>query len=230
MVSQDGGKSFHKAGEIKTTLTYRAWGAHLFTDGETLYLVWTGMSREARTQKELQGRFKAVFFSFSSDRGRNWSKPVIVNDRKSGGHNPKGFIDSKGIIYVCWKGKENMLYLSLSRNGGKTWEGPWDIRRGDYPGFTESEGTVFLTYVGKEGRIIFITYTRDSGKTWETVTPGEFPLIIENPLTWKKEGKFYVVFHALSPAFILFGEERKNIYYILSSDGEKWKGPVKLSP
>ena len=224
LCSKDKGKTWSKAVEIKPTVTYSAWGGDIFSDKEgNIYVVWCGMS------KKEAGGFKAIFFISSKDNGKSWSKPIIVNSKETAGHYPHGFADSKGTIYVCWK-KGEMLYLSLSKDRGKTWEGPWDIRRGDYPRFSEWEGCVFLTYVGKDARVIFITYTKDSGKTWKTITPGEYPLFIEYPLTVYKEGKLYVVFRASSPMSVIFGGGGGGElqYFVTENWGKKWKGPLKL--
>ena len=226
-----GGKSFEKIGEVKTALTYSAWGGEIFADRRGfLYITYSGSSLVPETQEELEKRFQAIFFTFSKDRGKTWSTPEIINDKESAGYNPRIFVDSKGFIYIAWikSRPDNMIFLSLSRDMGKSWEGPWDIRRGEDIQFSEGEdGTVFLSYVGGErSNIIFISYTSDRGKSWETVATGELIILPEEPFVTSKNGVFYLIFKGLIPSLdsLLPGSKLSyRLYYTISRDkGKTW--------
>ncbi len=91
---------------------------------DRLYSVWTD-NRSGRTE---------ILFSYSSDSGRNWSKPIIVNDDipRIEGEGPDNFmpaiaVNSSGVIGVSWYDRrddpENRGWsarFAASLNGGET--------------------------------------------------------------------------------------------------------------
>ncbi|GEM_PF-1551091 len=231
--SADGGKTFQEVGKVKTNLTYSAWGADLFCDRKgDLYLVWSGMSIISKTEEDLLSQFKAIFFSHSKDGGKTWSPPQIVNDKDSPGHNPKVFVETGGNIYVSWISPgivEGTIFLNFSRKGGNSWGRPQEIRKGVDINFSQGDdGTVFFTYVGGEyENIIFVSYTQSQGKHWETVTPGEFPMMVKEPYATSIRGKFYLIFQGFTPSIsaLLPGSSPEyHLYYTLSKDrGVHWE-------
>ncbi|NOZ63566.1 MAG: exo-alpha-sialidase [Caldiserica bacterium] len=237
LARRKGEKQFKEIGEVKAALTYSAWGGSIFSDRRGfLYVAYSGSSLVPKTQKELGKRFQAVFFSSSRDRGKTWSTPRIINGKESAGYDPRIFVDSRSTIYVAWvKSRLNgMIFLACSRNMGKSWEGPWDIRRGDNIQFSEGDdGTVFLSYVGGErSNILFVSYTRDAGKSWETVATGELVILPKEPFATSRKGTFYLVFKGLIPSLDSLSPGSRpsyQLYYITSRDkGKTWAEMKKL--
>jgi len=236
--SSDGGKSWTSRGCVETYLTYNVWGSALTIDkDDNLYLSWSGDSVEAHRQEELQYRFKAIFFSSSTDGGKRWKKQLIVNNKETAGMNPVIFVDSKKNIYLCWYGKplQQMVYLTSSSDGGGSWRKIEDLRSGEDACFSEdSDGTVYLTYAGGEKKnIIFISYTQDGGESWHTVTPGELPVIVKDPYATRFDNTIYLIFHAWIPSILEAmphaPEPTYQLYYLRSEDGgERWSKLIKV--
>lgn len=235
--SSDGGKSWLRVGSARTYLTYSAWGSGLAIDKEdNLYLSWSGTSIKARTQEHLLHRFQAIFFSKSTDGGKNWGEQIIVNNKETAGMYPVIFVDSRKRIYICWYKKllRGMMYFSLSSDGGKNWSKVEELRSGEDAIFSEdSNGVVYLTYVGgKKKNIIFISYSKDGGKNWHTETTGELLVLVKEPYATSFGNTLYLIFQAWKPNIFeaMPGSNLNfNLHYVTSKDGGKtWSQMIKI--
>ena len=169
-----------------------------------------------------------VIFSKSTDRGKTWSETNVVYDREGIWH-PIIFVDSQGVIYIlCGK------LLFTSDDGGMMWA-QQDIKRsGKDPFFSEGEnGIIYLTYVtGKRQNIIFLSYSKDKGKTWHTETTGELPVMIREPYITFVGRSIYLVFQGARPTIsdLIPGSKLDyKIFYLKSNDrGKNWSKMTKL--
>jgi hypothetical protein len=77
---------------------------------------------------------RPIFYRQSTDKGRNWSPPVVIDQGSAGfSHNRKQFLaaDPKsGNLYLTWYGNaktrpgaedDNEIFVRTSRDGGATW-------------------------------------------------------------------------------------------------------------
>ena len=135
IVSKDGGASIEPA--FKVSDIYKDWRAHantvssLAVDGysqqfkDRIYAVWAD-GRYGRTQ---------ILESHSSDKGKTWSKPQIVNDdQPTMGDGPDDFmpvvaVNRSGIAAVMWYDRRDnsdgfgySVRISASLDGGETWQ------------------------------------------------------------------------------------------------------------
>lgn len=237
MRSSDDGKSWVTVGSARTYLTYSAWGSSLIIDREdNLYLSWSGVSMKAHTQEDLLYRFKAIFFSKSTDGGKNWGEQIVVNNKEAAGMHPVIFTDSRKYIYMCWykQLRRGMMYFSFSSDGGKNWSEVEELRSGEDAIFSEdSNGVVYLTYVGGEKKnIIFISYSKDGGKNWHTETTGELPVLVKEPYATRFGNTIYLIFRAWVPNIFEVMPDTKltfNLYYVTSKDeGKTWSQMIKI--
>jgi hypothetical protein len=92
-----------------------------------MYASWPGAGPEPRTQ---------VFVSYSSDRGKTWSKPRIVSDDAGvipNGSNPNNFmpvlaVNKNGVVGISWYDRRDnpddlgyWVRFSASLDGGASW-------------------------------------------------------------------------------------------------------------
>jgi BNR repeat-like domain len=129
-----------------------------------VYVVWQGASASSPS---------SVFFSKSTDAGKTWSAPKIINKVQSTqAFTPSVRVDSNGAITVTYYDFRNDTsstplttdYWSIvSRDGGETWDeshidGPFDHRGaarangfflGDYAGLDAGNSDVFQAVFGK---------------------------------------------------------------------------------
>ncbi len=169
-----------------------------------------------------------VIFSKSVDRGKIWSETNVVYGRKGIWH-PIIFVDSQDIIYIlCGE----MLFTS--DDDGETWAGPDEMRTGNEPFFSEGEnGIIYLSYVtGKRQNIIFLSYSKDRGKSWHTETTGELPMMVKGPYAIVEGSIIYLVFQGAMPtvSHLIPGTKLNyQIYYLKSNDrGKIWGKMIKL--
>ena len=99
--------------------------------------------------------------AISKDEGRTW-KRVVVSKKVRSTSQPDGLtahpsvaVDPKGNIFYSWIGmKDRRLYLSVSKNGGKTWSDPViasppGLKEENLPQITAGkEGSIAISYYG----------------------------------------------------------------------------------
>ena len=95
------------------------------------------------------------FLSISHDEGLTWDQ-VQVADNGANGHEAGIAADSKGNLYYTWIGGDDLPYLAISRNGGKSWSapmmiGPPGIQRSSLPAIDiGDDGKIAITYIASE--------------------------------------------------------------------------------
>lgn len=232
----DDGQNWSKTGKIPSYghETYKAWGYSLAYDEDKniLGFVYIGTGK---------GK-KAVYFTKSLDNGKTWSKPVPINDDIWAERRyPKIAIKGENI-FVVWqeepesfsskKKKPSGIYFCSSYDGGKNWNKNIWIRKGETPYIkVGKDGFIYLTYVGGENQnIIYLSYSKDKGKTWYTQAPPELPLIVKEPYISFSSKSIYLIFQGIRPNIsqILAGTNYK-LYYLKSDDkGKTWSKIIKL--
>jgi hypothetical protein len=95
------------------------------------------------------------FLSFSHDEGLTWEQ-VQVADNGGTGHEAGIAADTKGNLYYTWIAGDDLPYLAVSRDGGKTWDkpmmiGPPGIQRSSLAAIDiGGDGKIAITYAGSE--------------------------------------------------------------------------------
>lgn len=153
IVSRDGGSSIESASNIGEI--YKDWRTQsstipsLAADGgsrqfkDRIYAAWSD-GRYGRTQ---------ILVSHSSDKGKTWSKPQIVNDdQPTMGDGPDNFmpvvaVNRDGVVAVMWYDRRDnpnsfgySVRLSASLDGGETWQP--SVRVSEVPKTLEYENWV----------------------------------------------------------------------------------------
>ncbi len=123
----------------------------------------------------------------ASKDGLHWANPVEVaaND---GDFQDKNWIacdngassPHKGNCYVEWddNSQGDVVYMSTSSDGGKTWSSPYNTNGGGLGGqpVTLPNGHVVVPFLGNDGNIDSLMST-DGGKTWGN-------LLVAAPISW----------------------------------------------
>lgn len=96
------------------------------------------------------------WLAISRDEGRSWER-VQVSDQGGQGHEAGVAVDALGNIYMIWTSdRDNLPYLSHSRDGAKTWSDPVmvgapGLAQGVLPGITVGDpGKVAIAYMGTD--------------------------------------------------------------------------------
>ncbi|MGH2755716.1 MAG: sialidase family protein [Actinomycetota bacterium] len=92
------------------------------------------------------------YLAISDDEGRTWRRVRVARSRMdSPGSDPSVAVDKQGNIYYAWiAGKDRLPYLSVSRDGGRSWTSPAMIAA---PGVTEAN--LVTIDVGDPGSVAF---------------------------------------------------------------------------
>jgi hypothetical protein len=132
MVSEDGGVTFLPAqmGPLKTEAEGKRMLKSLVADRAVIdlssgpyrgriYLLWD----------DFDGRKYAVKVAHSSDLGKTWSRPIVVNDNTNGNDpaNPAIAVNKAGLVGIVWNDRRDdpknscfRLYFTTSVDGGET--------------------------------------------------------------------------------------------------------------
>lgn len=188
--STDGGVAFTPPVNASTT----ANGPAFFQDKEWLAVDRSGEASDgniyvAWTKFAPVG--EQILFARSTDGGSTWSAPLALSPVG----NPQGAIiaiSSEGDIFACWVDRgTSQIFVSRSQDAGQTFANPvqgggavqnivqipgtmnGNIRANSFPSIAidQDDGQIYITYssqVGPDHADVFLTVSRDHGKTWST--------------------------------------------------------------
>ncbi|MFN2588180.1 MAG: sialidase family protein [Actinomycetota bacterium] len=96
------------------------------------------------------------FVAISHDEGVNWEQVQVSRLDAPDGADPSVDVDAAGNVYYTWIGPDYNLWLTISRNNGKTWGKPMMVAA---PGVNEANlpaidvgrpGKIAISYMGSE--------------------------------------------------------------------------------
>ena len=96
------------------------------------------------------------YLAISHDEGLNWEQVQVSQLDAPEGADPSVDVDEKGNVYYTWIGPDYNLWLTISRNNGKTWGKPMMVAA---PGVDEANlpaidvgdpGKIAISYMGSE--------------------------------------------------------------------------------
>ncbi|MDQ3953299.1 MAG: glycoside hydrolase [Actinomycetota bacterium] len=129
--SLDGGLTFVRTGEPPFSDPGPQGPGFLF-DGQCLGLIGHGTTGPDGTVYVPRNWCGQPFVAISKDEGLSWDR-VQVSDIgvASGGanldHDSAVAVDRDGNVFYSWAGPDGLPYLSVSRDGGRTWTKPFEI-------------------------------------------------------------------------------------------------------
>lgn len=94
------------------------------------------------------------WLAMSHDEGRTWEAVRVAENGHPSGSDPSVAVDDKGNIYYAWVADDRLPYLTVSRDGGKSWSKPLMVGA---PGLKEANlptldvgapGKVAIAYMG----------------------------------------------------------------------------------
>ena len=140
-----------------------------FLDRGSLLVVWS---------QSVGGGATDVFVARSQDGGRSFVVTNLSNTPSSESEFPHMWVDRRSV-YVVWEegtGADREIYLSVSRDQGKTFDPPVNVSGA--PGVEDRDPRViagFRTVLvvweqvwGQDNSDIFFSYSRDGGRTFRT--------------------------------------------------------------
>ena len=168
-LSENGGETFGKEYEFATKLKpEKGFSSYGF------YFVGKGIAVTAVKDRNL-------YYSYSKESLENWSNPVQINDEN---HSLEGNIKllspNENVVYCVWIDKRrgvNLLFFSVSLDGGKTWKAnhpiDFDFRKGaqGFPQIVYGEnGRLLVFWEDRRDRNTLVdirySYSDDQGETW----------------------------------------------------------------
>lgn len=96
-----------------------------------------------------KGHCGQPWISISNDEGATWTRVQVANNGTAT-HEASVATDKKGNVYYGWVGRDRMPYLSVSKNGGKSWGKPMMV---GVPGLKEAN--LPSIDVGAPGKVAF---------------------------------------------------------------------------
>jgi len=231
--SFDGGKTWTKNLNVTDNSTPGPYLSRMEADNVgNIYLVWGD---------EAVGN---LYFSFSSDSGKNWAPPVMINDISGFAYNPSLAIDEEGIIYVTWSDERDDfwsdIYFAKSTDQGSTWTNP-AARVNDYTSGFQGFSNVLVHKVTPSYKNIYVSWTdyrsghsetffsksEDGGKTWEeNVRASDIDWAEYSNMAVDNSGTIHLVYSGKPP------EGNRSIFYTQSTNqGSTWLIPnTMVSP
>jgi hypothetical protein len=122
-----------------------------------------------------RGWCREPYLAISRDEGDSWTRVRVpgrllpVSDEEvSGVHEAGVAVDGAGNVYYSWVGDNHHPYLAISRDRGRTWGKPMNLRP---PGVTRVSAMTASIDVGAPGRVAIVYMgTRDPARTPEEET------------------------------------------------------------
>ena len=68
-----------------------------------------------------------LYIHTSQDSGLSWQAATALTGVGGEGLDPDLAFDADGNLYALWQGGDHQKYLAITRDLGKTWEGPWRV-------------------------------------------------------------------------------------------------------
>ena len=102
-----------------------------------------------------KGHCGQPWLAISKDEGATWERVQVASNGTST-HEAGVATDKQGNIYYTWVARDRMPYLSISKNGGKSWSKPMMIappglKEANLPGLdVGAPGKVAVVYMGSE--------------------------------------------------------------------------------
>lgn len=157
--------------------------------------------------KTSRSAFSEVYFSRSSDGGKNWTNPVDVSNSVAISVEPALAVGKGNSVYVVWSSSSNVdsapdVYCAISSDFGKTWTKPEDISA--TPGASTeptiavgADGTVHVAWLDATsgGNRPDIYYVKRSSARWSAPkNVSDSPRVSGHPaLACGTKGKTYLV-------------------------------------
>ncbi|MDG2305461.1 MAG: sialidase family protein [Candidatus Binatia bacterium] len=175
--SLDGGKTWLEPDVLVSKLPRSEAGAPALAigEGDEAYLVW-----EERPHSQKESGLPFMSTASSANMGAKWTRPEPVDTGEEPLPSPMWpqLIYNDGLLTLVWTGgitgetNRSWMWMSQSRDGGKTWDGPIEIYAGKTQAFfhMKTKGPqLYLAWHGGEddklGRIYW-NVSDDGGKTW----------------------------------------------------------------
>jgi len=233
--SEDNGKTWTESGAIPSR-GYAVWGHSLACGEEGVFYfaqIGTGKGK------------KAVYVSKSVDGGMTWTPPTVANDDVWAQRVHPRIVVKGREVFAVWQeltqrsptgeGRPSGVYFSGSFDGGMSWtEDTW-IRGGEDVWITIGEdGIIYLTYLGGDRHnIIYLSYSEDKGRSWNSETTGELGLIVvKEPYAISVGGCVYLFFQTtkLTSIHLVPGAKLDYEMYYLETDdkGKSWSRMISL--
>lgn len=170
--SSDGGKTFEKNRKLDDNACPCCRTALAVSQDGSVYVSW---------RKVFEGDIRDMVVVSSSDYGRTFNQPVVVSEDKWAiqgcpHRGPSMAVDDKGLLYYTWytEGSDGLpsIYLSISRDGGRTFTPKQMLPSGDraFPDHprlaVHKDGIAYLVWEEKTpvlSKILFATYKVDKG-------------------------------------------------------------------
>lgn len=231
--SDDGGRTWIGLSTIPS-MGYAVWGYSLACgDDDVLHFAQVGVGK---------GK-KAVYVSRSLDGGKTWIGPVVANDEIWAQREDPEIISKGEKVFVVWVERSERgptgvvrpsgVYFSCSFDGGRSWDEDAWLREGEDPSIVVGEDrTIYLTYVGsKRLNIIYISYSENNGRSWNSETTGERLVIIKEPYVIPVGSTLYLFCQAVVPSFAHITPGARldyQTYYLTSNDrGKSWSNMIE---
>ncbi len=152
-----------------------------------IYVAWTEFAGDP------DGSPSQEVISHSSDRGKTWSKPVVLSGAPSGVEGSHPVVGPDGTVYVSWcSGAEicvngsapSQIMVTKSTDGGKTWTEPvaaasltslpatlpgdkFRINSLPTTAVDPVNGDVYVSYAGEaQDANVYVVRSTDGGATW----------------------------------------------------------------
>ncbi|MEO1518081.1 MAG: sialidase family protein [Bacteroidota bacterium] len=202
--SEDGGKSWNDGAAIGTNPPKdqdKEW-ISIHPQTNDLFVTWTEFDRYGDPSPNCHSR---ILFSKSSDRGDNWSDPIVLSELEGNciddDKTTEGAVPCVGPnqeVYVAWAYDEK-IFFDKSTDGGKSWMSSDKVIAQQAGGWTMD-----ISGIG-----------RCNG----------MPITGTDLSQGKHRGQLYVCW-----ADTRNGEDNADIFLIRSADGgENWSAPVRVN-
>ncbi|MFN2616723.1 MAG: sialidase family protein [Thermoleophilaceae bacterium] len=213
--SLDGGRSFHSTGGTPDKIPPRSECGEVVRETR---VGTVGRDGDLYFPQDVCGKGTELRLAISRDEGVSWDYKPIFETEVQDLYPPALAADADNDLFLAWKGKGGLPYLTVSRDRGNSWSPPIEIGA---PGVTQIR-RLALTARGPGHISVSYLGTADGGTTFNAYITESRDALAARPVFWSGAVNDPATPVSLGSERGTFGDRIQFLNGMIGPDGTPW--------